>query len=220
MRMRDMEPRRSIRLLDTHGQPVPAHIERVLVRLGRRLRRQFPVLKDELLLVDVMEEAARRIALHEGRSGPIEKLNGYAWVTLRSVAISQMRRGAIKLIQNTLNAHASHEHLVSIPTEAATQEQIERDILLREALDTLSPDERVLCVWKKAGFSSREIARHERCSVAAVDTLFSRVKAKLRRALGVSDRERPSGTHTTEPTGTAEPPSHATRQGNGTDDGE
>ena len=55
---------------------------------------------------------------------------------------------------------------------------------------TLSPEERLVCVWKKAGFSSQEIAQFQGRSVAAVDTLFSRAKQKIRSALGVQDTGR------------------------------
>lgn len=57
-------------------------------------------------------------------------------------------------------------------------------------LARLSPEERLVCVWKKAGYSSLEIAQFQGRSVAAVDTLFSRAKQKLRRALGVQDTGR------------------------------
>jgi len=63
--------------------------------------------------------------------------------------------------------------------------------LLREMLGRLSREERLVCLWKKAGFSSQEIAKYQGRSVAAVDTLFSRAKQKLRRALGTG-RDRPA----------------------------
>lgn len=75
--------------------------------------------------------------------------------------------------------------LASARAVNGSAEEIERDILLREVLGKLSREERLVCVWKRAGFSSQEIAKHQRRSVAAVDTLFSRAKQKLRRLLGV-----------------------------------
>jgi hypothetical protein len=57
---------------------------------------------------------------------------------------------------------------------------------LREALDTLSQEERMVCLWKKAGFSAQEIAKFQGRSVVAVDTLFSRAKQKIRSVLGVA----------------------------------
>jgi hypothetical protein len=43
-------------------------------------------------------------------------------------------------------------------------------------------EERLICLWKQAGFSSQEIARHQVRAVGSVDTMFSRAK-KLRLAL-------------------------------------
>lgn len=181
-----MEHRRSLPLLDGTGRPLPPRIEQALLHLRPRLLRQFPVLRDEdVLLLEVLEEAGRRVALHEERAGPISKLFGYAWVTLRSVAISKMRLGSTRLLQRTVGSIASQDEVSKIETDTGTPEQIERNILLREALDLLSPDERLLCIWKTAGFSSREIAKHQRSSVAAVDVLFYRAKEKIRKALGL-----------------------------------
>jgi DNA-directed RNA polymerase specialized sigma24 family protein len=64
-----------------------------------------------------------------------------------------------------------------------TPEQIEADILLDELLATLTAEERVLCMRKQSGFSSREIAKEQGTSVARVDTLFYRIKRKFRDAL-------------------------------------
>jgi DNA-binding CsgD family transcriptional regulator len=64
-------------------------------------------------------------------------------------------------------------------------EEIERGILLREVLAQLSPEERLICVWKKAGYSSQEIAQYQGRSVSAVDTLLCRARQKIRRLLGV-----------------------------------
>ena len=45
----------------------------------------------------------------------------------------------------------------------------------------------MICLWKKAGFSSQEIALHRGRTVVAIDTIFSRAKEKIRKALGVED---------------------------------
>ena len=185
-----MEDMRTLGLLDSNGKPFAARIERVLGRLLPRLRRQFPALQDEVALTEVMEEAGRRIVGREERGGPIDKLYGYAWVTIRSVATSRMRRGSIRLIQKTLESGASHARLATVPAAIGSAEEIERDILLREVLGRLSQDERLVCLWKQAGHSSQEIAHFQGRSVAAVDTLFSRAKQKLRDALGMSNAGR------------------------------
>jgi RNA polymerase sigma factor (sigma-70 family) len=182
-----MEHLRTFRLLDERGNPLSGRIETVLTRLLPRLQRQFPALQDEVALTEVLEEAGRRIANREQRAGPIEKLHGYAWVTLRSVATSWMRRGSSRLVGKTLAHDESRAALSVVPAESGTPKQIERDILLREALAQLTPEERFVCLWKKEGYSSQEIARHCRSSVAAVDTLFSRTKQKMRRLLSVQD---------------------------------
>jgi DNA-binding CsgD family transcriptional regulator len=70
------------------------------------------------------------------------------------------------------------------PSRVGTPEEIERGILLRQVLETLTPEERLVCIWKKAGFSSREIADRRGGTAAAVDTLLSRVRQKVRKLLG------------------------------------
>ncbi|MGE3511088.1 MAG: sigma-70 family RNA polymerase sigma factor [Vicinamibacterales bacterium] len=181
-----MDHMRALGLLDSNGKPLGDRIERVLAGLLPKLRRRFPNLQDEVAITEVMEEAGRRIASREARGGPIERLHGYAWVTVRSVATSHMRRPATRLIQHTLASEASQEHIALAPAQYGSPEQMERDILLREALDTLSHEERMICLWKKAGFSAQEIASALGRSVPSVDTLFSRAKLKIRQALGLT----------------------------------
>lgn len=54
---------------------------------------------------------------------------------------------------------------------------------LRAVLGKLSKEERLVCIWKRAGFSSRDIAKHNGRSVASVNATFARARRKLRRAL-------------------------------------
>ena len=54
---------------------------------------------------------------------------------------------------------------------------------LREVLGKLSKEERLVCIWKRAGFSSRDIAKINGQSVASVNRLFARARRKLRDAL-------------------------------------
>lgn len=181
-----MEHLRTIGLLDSDGQPFHPRIERVLIQLLPRLRREFPSLQDEVGLAEIMEEAGRRIR-HRERRGPIERLHGYAWVTVRSIATSRMRLGSSKLHQKTLDSDAGNARLLATPTSRGTAAEVEQAVLLRELLQTLSREERMICLWKKAGFSSQEIALHQRRTVVAIDTIFSRAKQKIRKALGVDD---------------------------------
>ena len=99
------------------------------------------------------------------------------------------------MAQRTLAAEEGAAALDATPTLEGTADQIERTILLREVLDTLTPDERLVCIWKKAGFSSQEIANRRGGTAAAVDTMLSRVRQKVRRLLGgnigCARRERP-----------------------------
>lgn len=185
-----MESPGSIGLLDSNGEPFPDHIQRTLVRLSARLRREFPVLQDDVALTEVMEEAARRIAAREARGGPIERLHGYAWITLRNSATSHVCRGSIRLIQETLHGAAGAAHLAVLPSTCGRVEDIERRVLFAQLLRLLSDDERVIVLLRRAGYSSAEIAWVQKRTVDAVDKVFSRAKQKIRRALGV---EPPSG---------------------------
>ena len=181
-----MEPLRTIGLLDSDGQPFHPHIERVLLVLLPRLRREFPSLQHEVSIAEIMEEAGRRIRHREER-GPIERLHGYAWVTVRSIATSRMRLGSSKLSQKTLDSETGNARLLATPTSRGTAAEVEQTVLLRELLRTLSREERMICLWKKAGFSSQEIALHQGRSVVSIDTIFSRAKLKIRKALGLDD---------------------------------
>jgi len=178
-----MNVMRALLLLDSNGKPIDSRIERVLAGLIPKLRRRFPSLQDEVVLADVVEEVGRRIATREERSGLIEHLHGYAWVTVRSVATSYLRRPATRLMQMTLEPEASQTCIALAATSYGSPEEVERGILLREALDTLPPEVRMVCVWKTAGFTSEEIAAWQGRSVGAVDTAFSRAKQRIKQAL-------------------------------------
>ena len=54
---------------------------------------------------------------------------------------------------------------------------------LREVLGKLSKEERLVCIWKRAGFSSRDIATFNGQSVASVNRVYARARRKLRDAL-------------------------------------
>jgi len=135
-----MNVMRALLLLDSNGKPIDSRIERVLAGLIPKLRRRFPSLQDEVVLADVVEEVGRRIATREERSGLIEHLHGYAWVTVRSVATSYLRRPATRLMQMTLEPEASQTCIALAATSYGSPEEVERGILLREALDTLPPE--------------------------------------------------------------------------------
>jgi DNA-directed RNA polymerase specialized sigma24 family protein len=181
-----MEHLRTIGLLDSDGRPFHPRLERVLIQLLPRLRREFPSLQDEVDLTEIMEEAGRRIR-HREQRGPIERLHGYAWVTVRSVAMSRMRLSASKVDQKTLDSDAGNARLLAAAASRGTAAEVEQTILLRQLLRTLSREERMICLWKKAGFSSQEIALHQGRTVVAIDTIFSRAKQKIRKALDIDE---------------------------------
>lgn len=58
---------------------------------------------------------------------------------------------------------------------------------MRQILDELSQDERLVCIWKLAGFSSRDIARHIKRPESDIDSVFAHAKSKIRRLLGEQD---------------------------------
>jgi RNA polymerase sigma factor (sigma-70 family) len=178
-----MNQRRVLGLLDSHGKPLDARIERAVLKLLPKLRRRFPNVQDDVAEIEILEEAARRIAGREAQGGQIEKLNGYAWSAVRCVATSYLRKPSTKLIHSTLPPKASAIGLSQSASSYGSPEEIERAIAVREALEQLSEQERLVCTWKTAGFSAQEIADFLGRSVVAVDTLFSRAKAKLRRIL-------------------------------------
>lgn len=187
-----MERSRAHRVIDDDGMPLTDRVQRVLDDLRPRLRRDFAALNDDVAFTEIFEEAGRRIVRRERRRGPIERLHSYAWVTLRSIATSRLRLGSTQLIQRTLHSDEADARIANCQAVAGGVEEIERSILLREVLAHLSPEERLICVWKKAGFSSQEIAAFQSRSVSSVDTLLCRAKQKVRRLLGI-ERSRVEG---------------------------
>ena len=130
-----MDHMRALGLLDSNGKPLGDRIERVLAGLLPKLRRRFPNLQDEVAITEVMEEAGRRIANREERGGPIERLHGYAWVTVRSVAtVTHATPADAAHSAARWHPEASQEHIALAPAQYGSPEQIERDILLREVL--------------------------------------------------------------------------------------
>ena len=109
-----MENMRTLGLLDSNGKPLAERIQRALTGLLPKVRRQFPTLQDDLALTEVVEEAGRRIASREERGGPIEQLHAYAWVTLRSVATSHVRKPSNRLIRDTVGSKAGEIHLAAV----------------------------------------------------------------------------------------------------------
>jgi DNA-binding CsgD family transcriptional regulator len=71
--------------------------------------------------------------------------------------------------------------------KARTRAEAKLDWLLQKVLAKLSKDERRICLWKRAGFSTHEIAKYQGRSVASVNSVFSGAKQKLRTLIGTSE---------------------------------
>jgi RNA polymerase sigma factor (sigma-70 family) len=167
-------------LLGVDGNPLSPRIQGVLRDLLPRFRNRFLTLDDEVLVIEMLEEAGRRVTAGEAVAGPAENLEAYAWTTLVNVARTRLRHSSMKLARATLGSEASEAVLETIRSPNGTPEQIESGILVRELIGKLSAEERQLIARKQFGYSSREIAREQGTSPARVDMLFHRLKRKCR----------------------------------------
>ena len=179
-----MERRGPLVLVDTQGVPFPDDLQDVFTALVPRLLRQFPQVQDPVLLVEVLEEAAQRVRRRQTEGGALANAYGFAWVTVKNVTLSRLQRGSSQVAQRTIAADEAAQHLLNLPAREASPEAIERRILVREAFEHLSQEERLIIAWKQAGCSSAWIAARLGRSVSAVDTAYSRAKHRLRRLLG------------------------------------
>jgi RNA polymerase sigma factor (sigma-70 family) len=170
-------------LLDHRGRPLPERLQHALGELVSKLRRKFSMIRDDVVLVEILEQAGQRIASREERDGCVESLHGFAWVTVRNVAISRLRRSPHLLEQSTVGSAESAAAISRLTAEQSSAAAIESKILLSEVLGRLSSRERMIAIWKKSGFSSQEIAEHFGMSVSSVDTTFCRIRRKVQRLL-------------------------------------
>lgn len=182
-----MEQLRKLRLVDDEGNPLSARVDGVLSGLLVKFRRRFPSIRDEGDLTDVFEEAARRIVKRERQSGPIEKVHSYAWVTLRSIGLSWLRRGSSQIESRTVQSQGGQSILSTVVARDGSPEQIEQDILLHQLEAALTADEGLILTLKILGYSSAQIARRRGSTVNAVDVLLTRIKQKIRRVAGVKE---------------------------------
>jgi RNA polymerase sigma factor (sigma-70 family) len=182
-----MEHRARIGLLDEAGRPFGPHVDEVLRSFLSKLARDFPALRDEAELAEVLEVAGRKIVERERRDGPIEKLHAFAWVAVRNEATSRLRRGSMRIARATVTGEDAENALSTSHAHVGTPEQIEADILMQELLAQLTPEERLVCAWKRLGFSSKEIAQQQGTTVERVNTFFHRVKQKIRGTLRPRD---------------------------------
>ena len=178
-----MESSTGSRFLDHQGNPLPYRIQHVLDELVPKLRRKFSMIRDDVVVVEILEQAGQQIANREESDGPIERLYGFAWVTVRNVAISRLRRSPHLLDLSTASSAKGAAALSRLTAEESSPAAIEYKILLAQVLGRLSARERMIAIWKQAGHSSQEIADHLGMSVSAVDTTFCRTRQKVRRLL-------------------------------------
>jgi RNA polymerase sigma factor (sigma-70 family) len=139
------------------------------------------MIRDEVVLTEIMEQAGQRLLNREARNGRIDKLYEYAWVTVYRVAISQLRRTPYLLEQPT--ADFAEKALSRLTSEQSSPASMESGVLASQVLDRLSHREQMIAIWKRSGFSSREIAEKLEISVPAVDTTFCRLRQKLQKLL-------------------------------------
>lgn len=207
------------RLVDGRGEPLAPHIDSALRRLLPRFQQRYPALRDDLVSAEVLDDAARRIAERERRSGPVDKIYAYAFAALRHATATWFRQGANKVSERALPAEHSEVVLGALEASTGTAEQVEQEILLREVMAQLTPEERIVITWKAAGYSSEEIGRQRGTSAAAVDTLISRAKARIRASLGI-DRRRTSSKPMGRPRGTGRAQQSGKESASETPDGE
>jgi hypothetical protein len=174
-----MEQLPTPRLLDEQGQPLSPRIDDALRRLFRKFRKKYPFIRDETEVVEIFEKAGSNIALREAEQGPITKLHGFAWVTLKNVTVSWLRRGSVRMRLATIDGEESSALLSITPAQEGTPEQIENAIAWREIRERMRPAERAICDYKLIGHSVEQVARMRRSSTGAATMVFSRVKKRL-----------------------------------------
>jgi RNA polymerase sigma factor (sigma-70 family) len=170
-------------LVDEAGKPLDPRLQQVLWQLLPKLRARYPQLVDDVLATEILEVAGQHICAHQRTGAPVKSLEAYAWVVAINAARSRLRRSSMRLVHSTLSGEDSDTLLALMASGVGTKEEIESAILEGELMAHLSPKQRLLCVLKKMGFSSREIAEEQQTTVADIDTQFYRIKRKIRAVL-------------------------------------
>src|SRR5262245_51192321 len=128
-------------LLNRAGQPLSGRVQDALRNVLSPLRKHFPSLtRDDLHVVEILEEAGHRIEDRERVSGPVDNLDAYAWVTVQNVAKSRLQRSSMRLVRATLPSVESDVVLGRLTAQFGSAEDIESDILYEEMLAQLSVD--------------------------------------------------------------------------------
>ncbi len=175
-----MEQLRKLELLDEHGRPVDERTLGVLEKLQGKFRRHFRRIQDESVITTIFEKAAAMMARRERASGPLERPYGYAWRALQSIAISNLRGTSIELRRRQAQTHDGRDIVRRLEAMDGTPQQIERDILMKELMAQMTPDEVFVFAHKMAGHTSAAIAAKLGCAPSTVDVTIWRIRQKLR----------------------------------------
>lgn len=171
-------------LVSETGEPLQDHIQEALNTLHPRFRRQFPVITDESVVAELLEHAGRAVARHEQVGGPLARLHPFAWVALKNAAASWLRSSRRRVDAVTLPIADARTSTDGALADYSSAEHIERTVLLQQILSQMTPIEQEICLLKKAGFSSAEIAAKLGVSANAVDTAFCRARQRVKKSLG------------------------------------
>lgn len=183
-------------LVDARGDPLEGPLAQVLQRLAYPLRRDFPDLCDDVELIDVLEEAARRII---ARGCAVRRLYRYSWLTVQRIALSRMRHLSHRYVHESLSNGAGRSALRSLQSSWNSPQQIERLVLEREFVAYLTTDENAVVNGRLDGCSSKEIALQRGCTEAAVNAAYHRAIVKLRRHFAEHEASASARPHTKAP---------------------
>ncbi len=172
-------------LADVDGQPLSEHIHSVLRDLLPRFKRTFPQIRDDAQVSDILEGAGQRIAAREKQLGRVSELHRYAWVALKNAAVSVQRRSEGKIQSSSMSYSDAEWLLGRLSSTFGSPGAIEQCVLLKQALDLLTPEERLIAIRRQAGFSDREIAEHVNTSAAAIGQKYFRMLHRVRKILAL-----------------------------------
>lgn len=178
-------------LLDESGKPFEDRVQQIFERLVPKFRRHFPGVQDEVDFLKIFEKSAHKLVEHEREAGPLERPHGYAWATVRSVAISEARGASIEGHRIRAESSTAFDLVARLPAPDNTPEQLNRQVLLNQLRDRLSPEEGLVFSRKMGGYSSRQIAKWRGCSPEAIDNMLSRIRKKLRAFVNENGTSRP-----------------------------
>lgn len=167
-------------MIDKNGRLLAERIQQAMRRLVPRLKRQWPFLRDDAVVHNMVEQAGQRVSEHESKKGPSPRLHGLAWTTLRRLAISWARTPAAQF-DVCCEAMPEGEFEVMAPsTREGSPERTYQAVLLHELLRALTTQERVIYAQRLHGFSSAEVAQALGLTRSNVDVTYSRARARLR----------------------------------------